>query len=104
MDIFNRKTIMNTMKIISQAVDYGDAPEIFVTGYSMVMRVSAGVIRETFYAVRQLSDGTMERRVTINLLWDAGEWLAAHRPEMVAEVSRLKPSPPPRETDELRLH
>jgi hypothetical protein len=35
-------------------------------------------------------------RVTLNLLWDAGEWLAAHRPEMVAEVSRLKPSPPPR--------
>jgi hypothetical protein len=63
-----------------------------------------GVIRETFYTTRLLSDGTIAQRVTMNLLWDAGEWLAAHRPEMVAEVSRLKPSQPPRQADEAPLH
>jgi hypothetical protein len=83
---------MNTMKVIPEAVDYGDAREIFVSGYAMVTRVSAGVIRETFYTTRQLNDGTVEHRVTAHLLWDAGQWLAAHRPDMAAEVERLRPA------------
>jgi hypothetical protein len=83
---------MNTMNVMPGAVEYGDAPELFVSGYAMVTRISAGVIRETFYTVRVLTDGTTERKVTLHLLWDAGEWLAAHRPEMATEVERLRPA------------
>jgi hypothetical protein len=92
---------MNTMKVISEAVDYGDAPEIFVTGYSTVTRISAGVIRETFYAEHLSSDGTMEKRVALHLLWDAQQWIAAHRAEMMTAVSRLTPTQPTAENAQL---
>jgi hypothetical protein len=95
---------MNSVHVMPGAIDYGDAPEYFVSGYAMVTRVSAGVIRETFYTVRVLTDGTTERKVTHHLLWDAGEWLAAHRPEMVAEVERLRPAAAARQDGEAALH
>jgi hypothetical protein len=87
---------MNTVKMTPEVVDYGDVQEIHVTGYSAISRISSGMIRETYYTLREFPDGTIERRLTLSLVWDAEQWIAAHSVEMMGDVQRLKPLQPPR--------
>jgi hypothetical protein len=87
---------MNTTRLVPEAVEYGDVPETFVTGLASISRVSAGVIRETFYVERELSDGRIEKVVVLCLLWDADQWFAARRSNSAAEMGQLmhhKPQP-----------
>jgi hypothetical protein len=83
---------MNTVQFKQDVVDYGDAHSFFVTGYRSISRISAGIIRETFYEEREMGDGTTERRVALHVLWDAEQWLAARR--AVAVMPDPKHIPP----------
>jgi hypothetical protein len=71
---------MNTIQLAPDVVDFGNNPEIFVTGIALITRVSAGVIRECFYVDAQSFDGSKtERRLVLTVLWDAERWFAARR-------------------------
>jgi hypothetical protein len=71
---------MNTIQLAADVVDYGGNPEFFVTGIASITRVSAGVIRESFYSEHQSADGSRsERRLVLSVLWDAEAWFAARR-------------------------
>jgi hypothetical protein len=87
---------MNTQRLVREVVDYGDAQEIFVTGYVSVSRVSNGVIRETYYREVELPDGTVEKRVALRLLWDADQWFAARQVNALNE-RYLGWMPPPQD-------
>jgi hypothetical protein len=52
------------------AVDYGDAPEIYLSGIARVRCVSAGIVRVSCYADRERHDGKPERRIAMHALWD----------------------------------
>ena len=56
--------------IVRDVVDYGDAPEIYMNGFSRVTRISPGVLRITLYSERQDTDGAAERRAVVHLLCD----------------------------------
>jgi len=45
---------MNTVQFKQDVVDYGDAHSFFITGYRSISRISAGIIRETFYEEREM--------------------------------------------------
>jgi hypothetical protein len=76
---------MNVVKFVQDVVDFGNTPEIFVTVIASITRVSAGVIRETFYVDTPSHDGRVERRVALTILWDAEQWLAARRAVAAAD-------------------
>jgi hypothetical protein len=84
---------MNTTRLVPEVVDFGDSPEIFVSGYAAVSRVSAGIVRETFYVTLEQPDGTLEKKVALRLLWDAGEWLTARRVNALVEAPEHKATP-----------
>jgi hypothetical protein len=80
---------MNTMRLATDVVDYGETQEVFVTGYASITRVSRGVIRETFYTEVQDQNGTIERRVALHILWDAEQWMESRGATMAAvEMNR----------------
>ena len=56
------------MDHVSDVADYGDAPEIWVSGISRVSRVSKGTVRISIYADREVAEGQIERRVVAQLL------------------------------------
>lgn len=58
------------MDFVSDVADYGDAPEIFVSGFSRVTRISNGTARIALFAEREGAEGTIERRVVVYLLCD----------------------------------
>jgi len=60
-----------------EAVDYCDVRAEFVSGVAMVSLVSPNVVEVTHYKAVELSDGTIENRVTQRTLWDKGEWMAS---------------------------
>jgi hypothetical protein len=60
----------------------GEPPEYFVTGTASVTRVSAGVIRETFY----VEDDRTERRAVLR---DADAWFAARRALAAADPHQV---------------
>jgi hypothetical protein len=76
---------MNTIQLRPDVVDFGNAPEMHVTGYRSISRISAGIIRETFYSEAETEDGKIERRVVLSIIWDAEQWFAA-RPVVAATV------------------
>jgi hypothetical protein len=89
---------MNTIQLRPDVVDFGNAPEVFVTGYRSISRVSAGVIRETFYAEAETEDGRIERRVVLIVIWDAEQWFSARRVvAATADPKHIPPLPPEKE-------
>jgi hypothetical protein len=84
---------MNTIQLKPDVVDFGNAPEILVAGYRSISRISAGLIRETFYSEHDTGDGRIERRVALSIIWDAEQWLAAHRLAATADPKHIPPVP-----------
>jgi hypothetical protein len=87
---------MNTTRLVPEVSDYGDTPEVYVTGYASVSRISTGIIRETYYVEVELADGMIDRRVVMRLLWDAEQWFAARRRDAAADLRHLMEPKPPR--------
>lgn len=50
-------------------VDYGDAPDIYVTGPARVCRLSPTLLRMSYYVNRVTNEG-IERRVVLHILRD----------------------------------
>lgn len=59
-----------------EAVDYGTAPELHVTGLKSITRISNGIVRVTYYTEFQ-TNGEMERRVVLHVVWDYEQMLQA---------------------------
>lgn len=53
-----------------EAVDLGDAPEIFISGISKIEKIGPGTIRFTFYSERDNC-----RKVVLHSIWDLRKWL-----------------------------
>jgi hypothetical protein len=94
---------MNTCQITPDVIDYGTSPEIFVTGIVSIARISAGVVRESFYVEAPSSDGgKTERRLMLTLIWDAEQWMAALTVRATADIRHIPVSPKQAEGYELR--
>jgi hypothetical protein len=63
------------MKIIPDAVDYGDAHETFVSGICNITQIGPGTVRVSFYAVKEVDDVRLERKVVMHQIWDLTDWL-----------------------------
>jgi hypothetical protein len=61
------------MVTFAEAVDLGDAPEIFLSGISQVEQVGPGTVRFTFYSRRDNCN-----RVVLHAIWDAKGWEEMH--------------------------
>lgn len=61
------------MRLIAEAVDYGDAPRIAATGICRVYFLSRNVIRIVWACRSMRDDGVMEHRVTAHLDCDKSE-------------------------------
>jgi hypothetical protein len=57
--------------LVDNAIDYGDAPTIVVTGCCRIDRSSPGIATFSFYRERRESSGTIERRIVVELVCDA---------------------------------
>jgi hypothetical protein len=57
----------NMIELVTGVVDYGDAPEIFLTGLARVSRISADLVRMSWYVERETHDG-IERRMALHCL------------------------------------
>jgi hypothetical protein len=60
------------MEIVA-TVDYGNAPEILVTGICAIERISSGQVRIDYY--RRIKG---ENRVVLSCIWDLEDWIHAH--------------------------
>lgn len=85
------------VELVAGVVDYGDAPEIYVSGPSRISRISQNLVRLTFYAEREAGEG-VERRAVLHVLRDPGvlveDWEAIGR----AVVAALTEPPLHRDT------
>jgi hypothetical protein len=70
---------MNIVRITPDVNDFGDETVVFVTGIASIVRVSAGVVRESFYVEAPSSDGgdKIERHLVLTIIMDAEQWYAA---------------------------
>lgn len=64
------------MEFAADVVDFGTAPEIYVSGLKSICRISAGVARVTYFTEHEGADGAIERRVCLHVMWDAEAYLA----------------------------
>jgi hypothetical protein len=64
------KDITTMTELVAGVVDYGDAPEIYVTGPARVCMLSSGLLRMSYYADRDRHDGDPERRIVLHVLRD----------------------------------
>lgn len=58
-----------------EAADYGNVPEIYVSGLKSIRQIGAGTVRITYYTEFERTDGTMDRRVVLHVVRDIVEWL-----------------------------
>jgi hypothetical protein len=86
---------MNAIQITPDVVDFGNNPEIFVSGIASIARISAGVVRESFFVEVASSDGgnKTERRLVLTVLWDAEQWFAARGMRATADVRHIPACP-----------
>lgn len=63
------------MRFTEDVVNYGDAPEIYVSGVASVCQISQGTVRITFYTNHNREDGTVEKRVAQSQVWDHTEFM-----------------------------
>jgi hypothetical protein len=56
------------MKLVDDCTDFG-CPEIWVTGASAIDRISANMIRESYFSRRR--DGSVE---VVHVVWDKDAW------------------------------
>jgi hypothetical protein len=61
------------MEMLNAVVDFGTAPEIHVDGIARVERVSANVIRVTYFTRHKTSQG-IENRIVLHTDWDIDTW------------------------------
>jgi hypothetical protein len=64
----------------TEAVDLGDAPEIFLTGIKSVERLGPGTIRVSFYSQRDNC-----KRVVLHAVWDLQTWI-----EMAEQLNDIR--------------
>lgn len=57
------------IELAEGVVDYGDAPEIYISGPARVSRLSDNLVRMTYYAEHEEAAG-VERRVVLHVLRD----------------------------------
>jgi hypothetical protein len=62
------------MATFVEAVDLGDAPEIFISGISNIEQIGPGTVRFTFYSERENC-----RRVVLHTIWDLAQAQAQGR-------------------------
>jgi hypothetical protein len=94
---------MNVVQITPNVVNFGTETEVFVTGLASIIRVSAGVVRECFYADCPNFESTKtERRLVLTVIWDAEEWYAARRARASADPRHIPPCLKETEGYELR--
>jgi hypothetical protein len=79
------------------AVDYGDAPTVFISGMTTVSLVSPNVIEIAYYRVVELPDGSTENRIVMRVLWDKDQWMAAAMTEAEARAAIMERARPPRQ-------
>lgn len=58
------------MDFVSDVADYGDAPEIYVSGTGRVTRISKSVVRLTMVSEREVDRGQMICRAVVHLIFD----------------------------------
>jgi hypothetical protein len=54
----------------TEAVDIGDAPEIFISGIAKIEKIGPGTVRISFYSERDNC-----RRIVLHQVWDLKRWL-----------------------------
>lgn len=59
-----------------EGVDYGDAPEIHISGISTITKISEHMVRVTFFTEKAVGDA-IENRVVVHLVWDMANWLVS---------------------------
>jgi hypothetical protein len=80
------------VQLISGAVDYGDAAEIYISRVARVSRVSNSVVRLTFCVERDGLHG-VEHRVVLHALFDLNE-LAVEMDRMRRALEVVEGEPP----------
>jgi len=65
------------MQFVGDVVDYGDVIDIHVSGIASIAKISEHMVRVTFYTEKTPAggEGSPEKRVTVNLVWDMANWL-----------------------------
>ena len=66
------------MEILSDAVDYGDAPSFLATGIRRIFLVSPHIVRITFVRIDRSYEGEEVRRVSGHVDWDINQLRAAN--------------------------
>jgi hypothetical protein len=65
------------MKLIQDTVDLENTSEQFVSGIAAVTELAPGVLRVTYYSMRENDAGHRENFVTGHQIWAASQWLDA---------------------------
>jgi hypothetical protein len=66
------------LEFVHGIVDFGVAPEIHVDGVARVEKISAHIIRVSYYARHRTSDGR-ENRIVLHTDWDIETWIRDSR-------------------------
>jgi hypothetical protein len=87
------------MRLISDALDLGDADEARVDGICGIYRLSENTLCVEHYA-NKIVDGKVQKVVVLRNMWDRSCWLAVQQQivRMFAEVSAMPNSPAEEET------
>lgn len=62
------------MEFVEGIVDFGIAPEIHVDGIARVEKISAHVVRVSYFARHRACDGA-ENRIVLHTDWDVENWV-----------------------------
>jgi hypothetical protein len=86
---------MNVVRITPDVNDFGNETVVFVTGIASIIRVSAGVVRESFYVEAPSSDGgdKIERHLVLTIIMDAEQWYAARAARAAVDPRHIPPCP-----------
>jgi hypothetical protein len=61
------------VEIVKGVLDYGDAPEIFVTNLGRVARVSGSLVRVSWCSPQEDNNNTVEHRMRAHVLHDIND-------------------------------
>lgn len=62
------------MEFVGNIVDFGNAPEIRISGVARIELASPNIVRVAYYARHVAPDGKIENRIVAYLDWDREIW------------------------------
>ncbi len=77
------------MEFVSSIVDFGNAPEVRISGVARIELVSANVVRVAYYSEHTDANGKTENRIVVYLDWDREIWDRLSRSFCAAKAELL---------------